>query len=271
LGPVLVLFFFLSKLFLEGSRKSLFSFSLFLSTIIATLVNPFFWRVWVEVLRHATRGLENSIAEWVPTIFPHSLFVIIFAVVISLFYTVKYLKSHKTSAFEILTIIFFAILALKARRNLPIFYLSIIALFPMDLPKLNRILEHPQIKITTCSIIVFLIVLSTPGNIYKVVNFSTNWGVYCETGYVRLPCKATEFAKDFRGNIFNMYEWGGFLDWKIPNSKVFIDGRMPAWQSEKGKNSYRAWLEILQAQDSWNTKLEVLQNQLYIRQHWNIY
>ena len=58
------------------------------------------------------------------------------------------------------------------------------------------------------SIIVFLIVLSTPGNIYKVVNFSTNWGVYCETGYVRLPCKATEFAKDFRGNIFNMYEWG---------------------------------------------------------------
>ena len=44
----------------------------------------------------------------------------------------------------------------------------------------------------------------------------------------RFPEKATEFImnKSPSGNIFNHFNWGGYLIWKLyPDYKVFIDGR----------------------------------------------
>ena len=35
-----------------------------------------------------------------------------------------------------------------------------------------------------------------------------------------------------KGQIFSSYEWGGYLDWKLPQKKVFIDGRMASWRQE---------------------------------------
>ena len=33
-----------------------------------------------------------------------------------------------------------------------------------------------------------------------------------------------------KGKIFNYYNWGGYLIWRYPSEKVFIDGRMVSWQ-----------------------------------------
>ena len=33
-----------------------------------------------------------------------------------------------------------------------------------------------------------------------------------------------------KGNLFSEYGWGGYLIWKLPEKKVFIDGRMPSWR-----------------------------------------
>ena len=35
-----------------------------------------------------------------------------------------------------------------------------------------------------------------------------------------------------KGNIFSEYGWGGYLNWKLPQKRVFIDGRMPSWKWE---------------------------------------
>jgi len=45
---------------------------------------------------------------------------------------------------------------------------------------------------------------------------------------VSFPEPAARFVKEsgIRGNMFNMYDWGGYLIWRMyPGSKVFIDGR----------------------------------------------
>jgi hypothetical protein len=46
------------------------------------------------------------------------------------------------------------------------------------------------------------------------------------------PYKAVEYLKNnpIEGNMFNEYNWGGFLIWQYPDKKVFIDGRMPSWK-----------------------------------------
>jgi len=50
-----------------------------------------------------------------------------------------------------------------------------------------------------------------------------------------------------------------FLIWKLPNAKLFIDGRMPAWVDPKeNKSSYLVWLDIYQTKPEWANKLDIL-------------
>jgi len=52
------------------------------------------------------------------------------------------------------------------------------------------------------------------------------------------PKKAVEFLKTNlpQGQIFSKYGWGGYLIWKLPEKKVFIDGRMPSWRWKSPSN-----------------------------------
>lgn len=36
------------------------------------------------------------------------------------------------------------------------------------------------------------------------------------------------------GRLFNDYNYGGYLIWKLPEEKVYIDGRMSSWRDESG-------------------------------------
>ena len=49
------------------------------------------------------------------------------------------------------------------------------------------------------------------------------------------PCK---------GNLFNSYNYGGYLIWKLPNTPVYIDGRMPIWRDEKGEKYFDTYLKV---------------------------
>jgi hypothetical protein len=48
------------------------------------------------------------------------------------------------------------------------------------------------------------------------------------------PCK---------GNLFNYYDYGGYLLWQLPGRLVYIDGRMPSWQKD-GHNYLNDYLRI---------------------------
>src|SRR4030042_4267273 len=57
------------------------------------------------------------------------------------------------------------------------------------------------------------------------------------------PKKAVEYLKRNlpEKQIFSDYGWGGYLIWKLPEKKVFIDGRMPSWRwsfQSKKESSY---------------------------------
>ena len=57
------------------------------------------------------------------------------------------------------------------------------------------------------------------------------------------PREATVFLEKNlpSGQIFSEYGWGGYLSWKLPQKKVFIDGRMPSWrykENPSGESGY---------------------------------
>jgi hypothetical protein len=48
------------------------------------------------------------------------------------------------------------------------------------------------------------------------------------------PIEAVQWIRTHRdrlgAKLYNDYGWGGFLLWRLPGEKIFIDGRMPAWR-----------------------------------------
>jgi hypothetical protein len=69
-----------------------------------------------------------------------------------------------------------------------------------------------------------------------------------------LPVDATAFLKSLpanKGQIFNSYNWGGYLIFNYPEQKVFVDGRTDLF----GDEILGEWLTIVQAGDGWEVML----------------
>jgi len=173
--------------------------------------------------------------------------------------------------FPLILLFLFAILSLKARRNLPFFYTIF---FYVTLPALKAKIDylkfvHDRDKnlkndfILSTLLSIFIISFTLPG-IAEIISFNTSWSNYCQNSLLPLPCRALEKTnlKKLSGHLFTAYEWGGFLIWQAPKLKVFVDGRMSAWQSEKepypgsGKYPYQVYLYVIQARPGWNEILK---------------
>ena len=71
------------------------------------------------------------------------------------------------------------------------------------------------------------------------------------------PDKAVSFLKTLplSENLFNNYGWGGYLIWKLPERKVFIDGRMPSWRQNE-QFVFGDYVKIAEAQDGFDKILQ---------------
>jgi hypothetical protein len=61
----------------------------------------------------------------------------------------------------------------------------------------------------------------------------------------KYPYKIVQIVKEKRpnGNMFNTYDWGGYLIFQMPEYKTFADGRMASW-NENGKYILEEYSEI---------------------------
>lgn len=217
-----------------------------------TAVNPFGLRIYQEVWIHFQAPLNRMIAEWVP---PPQWQQLLIA---SLTATALILAlKHKQFNYRFLLLLIFTYLALIARRNLPLYYLTVfvVILNQIDLRSFlkakRRFLENALV-----TLLFILLVATASLRIPKTVKFDLDYAIYCQDGLVSLPCAAVDRLRSKTGRIFNSYEWGGFLIWQLPQMQVFVDGRMPAWRDSEGKSPYAVFLEIIQAQPGWDKKLE---------------
>ena len=106
-----------------------------LVSAVTTLINPFGIDLYKEALRHAQYPLNTLIAEWVPPNTEIQILIVGIAVITVL----SIITSHNIKKwFWVVVIIFFAVLAFQARRNLPFFglvaSLMILETFQFHLP-----------------------------------------------------------------------------------------------------------------------------------------
>ncbi len=252
LGLIMVVIYWFERLVKKLNLKKV-SLIIILS-LFAGLINPFGWKIYLETFRHAWYPLNKLIAEWVAPN-PQQIVLIIIIIAAATFSLIKKKKKVVSDkpTFLLFSWLFFTSLAFKARRHLPLFGISSIYLFyylwqNLKLKTYKTIVQLLALTITICIIL------------FRLANFPqlNGWPVICEQSKWTLPCQAVNYLKENNqtcSNIYNAYEWGGFLAWHLPNRKTFVDGRMPAWPTQSGKSPYTIYLEIIQARNNYNQKL----------------
>ncbi|MFH1706216.1 MAG: hypothetical protein ABH867_04910 [Patescibacteria group bacterium] len=245
---------------LTNHRKiRLFSLTILSVSALITLVNPFGIRIYEEAWRHIGGvDLSKLIAEWVPPAI--EIWLLVFGASVALFFWLlfKNQKQQKLLAFLLLP---FSFLALSARRNLPYFFLTAFFLFltsPATQKLMSNFLARRSLrKYLSLALSLLLLIIGLTINLPRAWRANHTWPDFCLASPLNFPYSAVEYLKtQSSGNIFNRYEWGGFLIWQLPQYKIFVDGRMPAWPTSSGKSPYTIFLEILQTQPGWNESLK---------------
>ena len=225
--------------------------------ILATFVNPFSYGVYGEIIRHSKTPLNMLIAEWTaPRPYVIGTMTFLYLVFILLQFYNRKLILFGTA---VLTVALY--LSITANRNVPIFFFSYLV-FLEDLKlfstKVDQTITFYGQKLLLNLFIVFILFFS-PIIILNTIKASS-LDYYCSNYDIKYPCKAIKFLEGKKVNIYNRYEWGGYLIWKLPKAKIYIDGRMPAW-IDNGKSPYQVWLDIYQTKEGWNNKLDDLKTE----------
>lgn len=224
---VLLLYLFIKtvdthKFFSKDNFIGTFSF-------LATFINPYGIGVWREAWSSASDPrLRWSISEWMPALTMFDL-AMVFLICLSIIFIWKYRKRYST--FELVLYLFLFVQAISSRRQLPLW-----AIF--SFPLITRgilFFRNDLVKIENARsrfIKVYRVALVVSVFIFIFQSFLSIKDAYSISPDKFYPVSAVAYLKRNlpEGEIFSEYGWGGYLIWKLPVKRVFIDGRMPSWR-----------------------------------------
>ena len=223
-------------------------------SILASLINPYGIKIFEEAIRHMQVPMGTLIAEWVAPTAIYKIAIVISALVLLI---QLWKTKSKNRFFWTISIAGFSYISYFAKRNLPFFAWNIS--LSAGHYKLEKFEDHPLFKTITNIFLIsgvsLLLFINTP----KTLESAGNPDYLCTKGMLPNPCKAVAFIKEnaIPGyKVFSSYEWGGYLAWKLPEYRFFVDGRTPAWPTPEGKSPYTVYLEIIQARNGYQKSLE---------------
>lgn len=208
-------------------EKLSFIFSL---SILATLINPYGWRLYIEVVTTVFDSYAKAtIQEWLPfnatnpIAFQLETYLILLGLLL--------LMSFRKIDFTYLSIsLVFLYLAFSSWRHVPVF---IIISIPFWVAIVEQLAGAELSKLINRKWFLFLFFLALVVVGYqkiKIIPPSYSLERLSQEG--NYPLGAVKYLKEnpIEGNLFNEYNWGGFLIWQYPEKKVYIDGRMASWR-----------------------------------------
>ena len=211
------------------------------AAVVATLVNPYGWKLYGEILDSlSNRFMLDFLQEWQPvslaTQAGRGFVMYLVALVAAMF-----LGYRQVEPIRWMVLVVFVVLSLRHLRNVPLFLI-------VSLPLFAEMLEtgvarfsgwvQPSVRQARLGLLgltlaagLFLVWLG-PDHLRHIAQAGLQpERYYEETSY---PIEAIQWVRTHHDQVgqrlFNDYAHGGFLLWWLPEEKIFIDGRMPAWR-----------------------------------------
>ncbi len=245
-------------------QKNIYIFFGFaLASLVVTFFTPYGFELYSFLGGYGNTFYLNVIQEWLPQYnfpfnYPQSLYLvlIIFLLVVS-FQTALRQKKIKINLWQVFLTVIMLILAVRSRRHFPLLFVVSIPWMTQALTHIFNIKKIPQFslnKYLRTIILLFVILLGFEQFVLLNV-IKQPFANYCG----KYPCGATSFLiseekyNDF--NIFNEYNWGGYLIYTYPEKKLFIDGRIPQ-ALYKGHTFLEEYYEFYNAKTDFALKLD---------------
>lgn len=202
---------------------------IFLVSILITLINPYGINLWGEIWNSfSDPSLRWTVAEWNPILYRFNIiFLILFA--LSVFLAIIYRSS--ISLKQSLLFVILLLMGFSSLRNVPFWVLINIPILSLFFETFFREVKDNKHKLKrfniSYKILTVLMILVCIYHVTSSIKSDLEWPE--ERIY---PVNAISFLKQNppAGEIFSQYGWGGYLIWKYPDKKTFIDGRMPSWR-----------------------------------------
>lgn len=225
-------FRFIELLMTQANKKKLKigEFVLTISApLSATIFTPFGLNLWKSILNDASfPEMYLNILEW------HSLVLIdesrlFYAISGVIFIWVIHNNFAKIGPKMVFLSSFFFMLPLLGTYFT--FFWAIMFVFIVC--KYSKLNVARQTKLLQKTALAILLISLSFLNINNFIKGKIHAGSLGKSLAIHgFPTEAVVYLKNnnIRGHIFNEYEWGGYLDWKYADAKVFIDGRMTGWK-----------------------------------------
>jgi hypothetical protein len=210
--------------------------------VAATLVNPYGINLWTTLVKEANPLQFRTIGEWQPawstnlaTAPQHLTYLFVASLLLAS--AVAGLK--RFGWWHLAVSIIVAVAAMRSQYFMRI--LVVVTIFSLELvvsqaqelltPKIDDTIRR-FLKIFT-PVFCFFLALVVITNTLEKLPYVLSEKAWAEKN--KYPLAAVTFINKTKpaGKMFNPYNWGGYLIWKLPQYQTFIDGRMPSW-SVKG-------------------------------------
>lgn len=242
-----------------------------LGMFLLGLINPLRWRIYLYPFQTvAIKSLQKYIQEWQTPDF-HWLSTQPFIWIMLLLIATLSLSNKKIKVIDFLLISIFYYLALLAGRNLALFAIVIPPILigylnEIGIPRNYYSFLHqrsaksfsPRTQNWINWSIIGILILGALVKLYTVFPVAVNEKAF----QTMFPVNIVKHIKDIptKGELFNSYNWGGYLLWALPERKVFIDGRTDLYNDE----IINEWLKVVQFKPGWEDVLNKWNIQLIL-------
>jgi len=236
----------------KNPQSQNFEITIFLISFAVTLINPYGLQLYREIFSVLlSSDTAKYIAEWQTPLAFGSLYLEIFMAAV-LFLLIKNYKKYPLSIF--LAAAVFSLAFLKSiRMMLPFLVIAMpLAVSGIEFVKQDIFAARSKKPFSPKQISLIKIAGWT---ILVVVLVFFNWEL-THYQFFPMPEKAALFLQKYleqnktAHNVLNDYAWGGYLLWKIPDLRVFIDGRMDHWTDQNGNSAMKDYVKIFSVGDS---------------------
>ncbi|MBI2009541.1 MAG: hypothetical protein HYS86_00030 [Candidatus Chisholmbacteria bacterium] len=207
---------------------------------LAPLINPWGPRLYQEAFTHSRNLNLTVISEWMPLNLTSLEGIISLGVLLLALLTFFKLRRRLPELPSLLSLLLLAYLGFSALRFMMLFGVMVTYFLALNLPKTLP----AKLSLLVWLVLPLLVILDALGPRHyfifpppRLLTFS--WGDYCQV----LPFSDDFQAKDCSEEItelmltdppaaagFHPYNYGGYLSWRVPQVKTFVDGRMAAWE-----------------------------------------
>jgi hypothetical protein len=220
-----------------GGQTSLERFAILGVCAVATLVNPYTYRVYEVIVGLATQGGQYSYISELqsPTFRTYNSFAELFLILAAWF--VLGSKAHRRWLSTILLVVA-TVFAFRAVRD--VWFGVLVCVFVIGQSVRTRTASESRRNsfaiAVTAAIVLFgvLVILNT----HPVRNVEL-WQDTAE----EFPVKAVEYVKqhNLQGPLYNDWYWGGFLTWSLPDDPVYVDSRTNVYGDQVLQRSISTW------------------------------